>query len=199
MARIATQTFVEIAVLMAVSVAVGLGVNTARQDNQSVALARNYFARPDAVRTVLPAGAPAEALSEPATGASTEFAGSYLGVHRAKFDEVRSWFEDPKLTAGLHVFVDARDQGLFDSGRIPGAVLVDHYRSDRYLPDALNILLPAERVIVYCHGGDCEDSIFLSHTLIENGIEPDHIYVFEGGYEEWEAQGMPVERTEWSS
>ncbi len=199
MVRTAGQTLVEIVALLTVSVAVGLGVNAARQDHQSVTLARNYFARPDTVRTAAPVGTAAEASSQPATASSAEFEGAHLGVHRAKFDEVRAWFEDPKLTAGLYVFVDARDQGMFDSGRIPGAVLVDHYRSDRYLPDALNLLLPAERVIVYCHGGDCEDSIFLSHTLIENGVEPDHIYVYEGGFEEWEARGMPVEKTEWSS
>jgi len=194
--RIAGQTLAEIVVLMAVSVAVGLGVNAARQDKQAVALKRNYFSRADIARITPPAETPAEASSQAAPAAPPAFAGARLGVHAAKFDEVRAWFEDPKLAAGLHVFVDARDQGMFDSGRIPGALLVDHYRSDQYLPDALNFILPAERVIVYCHGGDCEDSIFLSQTLIENGIEPDRIYVFEGGYEAWEAQGMPVEKTE---
>ncbi len=200
MVKIAGRTLLEIVVLMAVSAAVGLGVNTvrhARKDKKhAVVLNRNYFVRASVAQAVPPAGSTAEASSQSARDSAASIAGAHLGVHRAKLDEVRGWFEDPKLVAGLHVFVDARDQGLFDAGRIPGALLVDHYRSDQYLPEALSFILPAERVIVYCNGGDCEDSIFLAQTLIENGIEPDRIYVFEGGFEEWEAQGMPVEKTE---
>ena len=188
---------------MAASVIVGLGVNAARWDHQALALERNYFARAEIVRTDPPAATRVEASpgggqasSESAADGADGFAGSYLGVHGATFDEVQEWFQDPRLAQGLFVFVDARDQGLFDAGRIPGALLVDHYRSDQYLPDALDFILPAEKVIVYCHGGDCEDSIFLAQTLIENGIEPDRIHVYEGGFEEWEAAGMPVQTSE---
>ena len=200
MVRIAAQTLAEIVFLMAVSVAVGLGVNTVRQvrkdHERAVVLKRNYFARAS-VAPVAPVPGPEALGASPAAATpATGFSGEHLGIHLARFEEVRDRFENPEPTGELSVFVDARDQGLFDSGHIPGALLVDHYRSDRYLPEVLDIILSADRVIVYCHSSDCEDSVFLSQTLIENGIEPDRIFVFQGGFEEWEAQGMPVEKTE---
>ncbi len=41
-------------------------------------------------------------------------------------------------------------------------------------------------VIVYCDGGNCEDSINLGSDLIELYNVPfEKIYLFEGGYDEW--------------
>jgi 3-mercaptopyruvate sulfurtransferase SseA len=48
-------------------------------------------------------------------------------------------------------------------------------------------------VIIYCAGGDCEDSIFLATDLVYRyGIEKEVLYIYEGGMEEWEGLGHPI-------
>ncbi len=51
----------------------------------------------------------------------------------------------------------------------------------------------AERVVVYCNGGNCEDSELAASLLRDAGIPAEKLQVYLGGFTEWEAQGMPVE------
>ena len=51
----------------------------------------------------------------------------------------------------------------------------------------------ALKVIVYCGGGDCEDSVFMCRELLEADVPYDAIHLYVGGWEEWTAKGMPVE------
>ena len=49
-------------------------------------------------------------------------------------------------------------------------------------------------VIVYCNGGDCEDSLHLAADLSSlYGIPTENIYVFEGGLNEWVRKGHSTE------
>jgi 3-mercaptopyruvate sulfurtransferase SseA len=48
-------------------------------------------------------------------------------------------------------------------------------------------------VIVYCNGGDCDDSIHLATDLSSlYGIPTENIYVYEGGLNQWVENQMPV-------
>ena len=58
----------------------------------------------------------------------------------------------------------------------------------------LNPCLQASQIVVYCHGGDCEDSEFAALALTQSaGVPAQKIFIYPGGLTEWEASGQPVE------
>lgn len=115
------------------------------------------------------------------------------GLKVADRDEVVRWYHDPRYQEGLFVFVDARNDEHYRSGHIPGAYLFDRYRAGEYLAAVLPVCLTAEKVVVYCTGGDCEDSEFAAITLRDAGVSPQNLYVYSGGMADWTAAGLPVE------
>ena len=107
-------------------------------------------------------------------------------------DEVAEILNDPNTEFGLNVFVDARKDEEYERGHIPGAVQCDHYYLENYLDAVMLAAAAAEKVVVYCNGGDCEDSIFVSTELVAAGISFDNIYLFGGGWTAWTAGDHPV-------
>jgi rhodanese-related sulfurtransferase len=101
-------------------------------------------------------------------------------------------FNDPLTAKGLNVFIDARNDQHFEEGHIPGAVQFDPYHVEQYLDAAAAKANAAEKVIVYCNGGDCEDSIYACRELLTAGVPYESIYLFEGGWKEWSAAQQPV-------
>jgi rhodanese-related sulfurtransferase len=116
----------------------------------------------------------------------------WLGVQKVSSDEVCAMFEDPDRMAGLILFIDARDDANYNDGHIPGAVQFDHYRLEQYLPKVLPLTRSAKKIVVYCHGGDCEDSLFACEDLFQAGVPFEKVFLFAGGMEEWRQMGMPV-------
>jgi rhodanese-related sulfurtransferase len=110
------------------------------------------------------------------------------------FDQVVEIFRAPETAIGGNVFVDARDEDVYAEGHIPGAIRADHYRLQECIDTLLEYAQSAERIIAYCNGGDCEDSIFLCTDLIEFEVPYERIYLYPGGWEEWQKKGMPVEK-----
>ncbi len=102
---------------------------------------------------------------------------------------------DPAYAFGAFVFVDARRVEDFETAHIPGAVHFDHYHSQRHIAEVLPVVTnPGTlRVVVYCIGGDCEDSEFAAMHLMQLGVPPDRLFVYVGGMESWEAAGLPTE------
>ena len=91
------------------------------------------------------------------------------------------------------VLIDARSKEHFEETRIPGARLVHHYRQEDTIAEHLPAMKEAGYVVIYCAGGDCEDSIHLATDLVyHHGLEKEVLYIYEGGMEEWEAAGHPV-------
>ena len=98
---------------------------------------------------------------------------------------------------GIAVFVDARKRADYDAGHIPGAVYLSHYESSNLIDDLRPTLEQAFFIIVYCNGGQCEDSKSLAFDLISvYGFAHENVYVFEGGMEEWTQAGLTVEKSE---
>ncbi|MEE2889108.1 MAG: rhodanese-like domain-containing protein [Planctomycetota bacterium] len=120
------------------------------------------------------------------------------GIQRLSFEEARDNFysgEDEFEASGesIYLFVDARDRDLYEERHIPGAVWLHHYESEQLIEDLRPELEMAFFVIVYCNGGDCEDSLHLAADLSSlYGIPTENIYVFEGGLNEWVDNEMPV-------
>jgi len=155
-------------------------------------LGRNYFpaARPDGTPLV------AADSSPPGPGGPARDAAGRLaarGLRAVTLAEAVEWFRDPRHALGQIVFLDARDAAHYQAGHVPGAYLFDHYRAPAYLPTVLPLCLAAERVVVYCSGGECEDSEFAAITLRDAGVPAEKLGVLLGGFQEWQTNRLPVE------
>lgn len=106
------------------------------------------------------------------------------------FDEVRAIYEDEMRLGLFDVFIDARDDGPYQRGHIPGAIQFFPYEADLYAENVLQHA-GAERFIIYCHGGNCEDSILAGQELERLGFIREQLYIYKGGWEQWSAEGMP--------
>jgi len=115
------------------------------------------------------------------------------GLQLLARNEVVTLFRDPRYQQGLVVFVDARNDQHYQEGHIPGARQFDHYRAENYFATVLPACLPAQQVVVYCTGGNCEDSEFAAAILRDAGVPAANLFVYAGGITEWTTNGLPVE------
>ena len=115
-----------------------------------------------------------------------------LGLNLAASNEVAQLFRDPGYEQGLIVFVDARNDHAYQSGHVPGAWQLDRYRAENYLPTVLPLCLNAQKVVIYCNGGQCDDSEFTAIMLRDAGVPNENILVYAGGISEW-TNTMPFE------
>lgn len=102
-------------------------------------------------------------------------------------------FHDQRREAELVVFIDARNEQHYQEGHIPGAYLFDHYRAENYLAGILPVCMTAQEIVVYCTGGQCEDSEFAAITLRDAAVSKEKLFVYPGGITEWTNSGLPLE------
>jgi rhodanese-related sulfurtransferase len=181
-----TRTLVE-ALLIGAS-GLGLGLLGNALSPAGLRIDRDYF--PTAAATP-PASGVVTPASEVETKARERLAAQ--GLAAIGFEEARSLFEDPSYAAGGLLFVDARNDDEYQEGHVPLALQFDHYHAERYLDAVLQAAPGTSRVVVYCNGGNCEDSEFAAATLKNFLAEPGTLCVYVGGIEEWRARAMPVE------
>ncbi len=91
------------------------------------------------------------------------------------------------------LFLDARRTSVYEQGHIAGARPFSVWESD--VDDKVNKLF-AERsdprdqekpIVIYCSGGDCEDSHMLAQKLW--GIQFNNLYVYKDGFPDWQKHG----------
>lgn len=182
--RTIKKTLIEFLVLAVVGVAVAF-VGNGMRARGALSLTKNYF---DNGVGAEPANA--SPLKSKETLASRKpLAHPYQEV---TLEQVMAVFKDPNTQNGLNVFVDARKSEDYEAGHIPGAIQADHYQLEKYLEAVMERASAADKVIVYCTGGECEDSIFMCADLLEAGLSKDVIFLFPGGWKEWEKSGMPI-------
>ncbi len=170
------MTMLELVVLSVVGLLVGFGANAVRGSG-SIKINKNYFA----ISTSVPVdddGAASGHADHP--------------YQTVTFAEAVAVFDDPATRQGLNVFVDARNDAQYEDGHIPGAVQCDPFEVERYVDELLIATNGVEKIVVYCGGADCRDSIFMCRELVELGLPSEAIYLFEGGWEEWSDADMPV-------
>ena len=187
------KALVEFVIVGAIGVGLGFFVNALRASD-SIALNRNYFFKgPGGAVTDAVESSQQAAITDPVKRSSPEH-----DFQTISFREVVEAFEDPATADGTYVFVDARNDQAYEEGHIPRAMQADHYRLENYIEAVLDAAENAERVIVYCNGGDCEDSIYMCNDLIQFDVPYDILYLYAGGWHEWESKGQPIEtgRTE---
>ena len=106
-------------------------------------------------------------------------------------------FNDVKALHDRNVlFLDARRTSVYEQGHIPGARTYSVWESD--IDDKVNKLFSERNdqaaqnlpIVIYCSGGDCEDSHMLAQKLW--GIQFNNVYVYKDGFPDWQQHGAPV-------
>jgi rhodanese-related sulfurtransferase len=217
--QVIKSTLYEVLILGVLGIVIGTSANLVRAKN-AITIGRNYFDRgvdrnldkaPAETPTVVKAESPprgdaSRSIDDALTAASVDKTPPSKTAsppdeeekhldhpyQEIQFDQVKAIFEGTDPTTGAYVFVDARNDHLYAEGHIPGAVQCDHYRLNDYIDDVLPLAQQVEKVIVYCNGGDCEDSIFMCGDLIDSGIPFERMYLYPGGWKQWIKQQMPV-------
>lgn len=169
----------ETAAAAALAAAVGLAANALSP--RGLDLRRNYFpATP-------PSAAPASAAT-PAAAAPRTARGIPL-VDRARAEAL---FRDPRREQGLVLFLDARGDAAFAAGRLPGARQFDRYHLERHVAAVLGAAALAQEIVLYCNGGDCEDSDLAAADLVQLGVPAEKLAIYAGGFAEWRQHNLPV-------
>ena len=115
------------------------------------------------------------------------------GLTLVDSNRVFELFNDPGHAQESVLFVDARNDEEYQKGHVPGAYQLDRYYPQNYLPTILPPCLNARWIVVYCNGGNCDDSEFAAVLLHEANIPGERLLVYGGGMAEWAAQGRPTE------
>ncbi len=208
------RTILDLGLLGLLSIAIGFGANAVR-DRGAVKPTKNYFDKttqaPSRPKVEVSLPTPNAAAAPPTTGIATaptmtQDAPKQAGAAQTEeskhlqhdyqeiqFAELVKVFRDPATARGLNLFVDARKPDLYEEGHIPGAVQCDPYEPDDAMDDIVARANGVERVIVYCGGGDCEDSIFMCRELVGAGLTYDSIFLYPGGWKEWSGNKMPTQ------
>jgi rhodanese-related sulfurtransferase len=192
MGRMALRTLFECLTIVAVGLVVGLVANAA--SDRGIALGKDHLRRGATPQTrptaTLAISADRPDQPEP-DGASAPADGGLFNV--MEHDELVDLYEGPDYCA-VDIIIDARNDSHYLEGHIPGAFQLDHYRAERYLTDELlQACQWAERIVVYCSGGTCEDSRLAAEDLMLEGVEPAKIFIYEAGINGWLAQQLPLE------
>lgn len=106
------------------------------------------------------------------------------------YDDVKALHDHGAL------FLDARRTSVYEQGHIAGARPASVWESD--VDDKVAKLFnersdPAQQalpIVVYCSGGDCEDSHMLAQKLY--GAMFNNVYVYKDGFPDWQKRGGAV-------
>ena len=166
---------------------------------RGLSLTRNYFPGPNT--SEIGPGANSNLTvtaqkTDPVSHATWETVSARLrgkGLQPIDSKEAIELFRDPQYEQEMTVFVDARDDRHYQEGHVPGAYQFDRYYPEKHLPAVLPACLNATKVVVYCAGGDCEDSEFAALALKEAGVPQEHLFIYASGMTEWATNGVPVE------
>jgi rhodanese-related sulfurtransferase len=89
------------------------------------------------------------------------------------------------------VFVDAREGSVYSAGHIKGAVSLPVGEFESRLKTFRSTAPLDSQLVIYCSGYGCHDSKSLGERLLADGYR--RILLYEGGYPEWKAAGLPIE------
>jgi rhodanese-related sulfurtransferase len=191
------NVFLEALLVAVAGIVLAFGANLVSP--RGLALTRNYFPaginRPvlaatgvgsprDVANTNPPASSPAQLLAVRL---------KELGLQCVDGRQAAQLFHDPRFKQGSIAFIDARDEQHYREGHIPGACEFDPYHPEKYFATVLPVCQAAEQIVLYCNGGDCDDSESAAITLRDVGIANQKLFVYTGGITEWTTNGLPVE------
>ncbi len=209
----------ETVVVLAIGVGAGLAYNTrqGQHGKPHVDLHQQYFYRPAAHE---PSYAPAPGTSSGDAAAITqasmadetngaadasgaaEDGTSSDGKPHAKHEfntidtaSVEAIVDGSDPASANTLIIDARDTEHYESGRIPGAVRCYFSTLEEDFQSIKELAVDAGyQLVIYCNGGECEDSLNLCRALVlERGVPKENIHLYEDGWEAWNKDGRPTE------
>jgi rhodanese-related sulfurtransferase len=205
----AKRLLLEILALVAAAVVCASGANLVAAHERRVAFVGTY---PDALKvppeSAAPAPAPMPVTSAPSSAApapaasSTSSSSASNGDVLARFPPhkdkpyVEVSGDDVKFLHGAGVlFLDARRTAVYEEGHIANARPMPIWESD--VDQRVMALLGEGRdmtqpVVLYCSGGDCEDSHMLAQKLWGAGFE--NLLVYKDGFPDWQKRGGAVHK-----
>jgi rhodanese-related sulfurtransferase len=134
------------------------------------------------------AGAPTPALP-PASGTEASFPPhpdkAWIEISG---DDAQRLFQQKSV-----LFLDARRTSVYRQGHIAGARPFSVWEADvdekvkGFFAEGRDQAAP---VVVYCSGGDCEDSHNLAEKLYKVGF--DNVLVYKDGFPDWEKRNLPT-------
>ena len=181
------QCIFEALVLLVLACVVGLAFNARR--SAGLVLTRDYFPALTGPQSELtdPQSGPTGPQGSGSVDAPISDDGQLLqhGFQVVSLSEAQDYYSRGESSI---VFIDARDDDHYEKCRISTAIQFDYYYPDKYIDNVCDFAADAEIVIIYCNGGECEDSILAARYLTEEIDDPlpfEIVYVFEGGIQEW--------------
>lgn len=184
--------------LLVAAVGAGLAFAANRVSPRGLALTRDYFptGTPHQVRPVANAVPPPAKGTNPVPISAAAFLAEQMrqkGLQLIDGRQALQYFHDPRFQQNKVVFVDARNEEEYQQGHIPGAYEFYPYHPEKYFDAVLPVCQQAEQVVVYCNGGDCDDSESAAILLRDMGISNQKLFVYGGGIGEWMTNSLPVE------
>ena len=146
-----------------------------------LSLSRDYF----------PTAVPVEIPQKPVPTASVKAISHEFAT--ATRSGVEEFTRDPRFVTQKFLLIDARNAATVQAGRIPGALQYDHFRPNENIAQVVPACLAAEKIIIYCHGGQCEDSIFAARLLVGYGVPAARLAIYEAGFQDWQAADLPIQ------
>jgi rhodanese-related sulfurtransferase len=121
----------------------------------------------------------------PCAQAELDEAQSAVDVAVLAYDEFKALIASQESFA----LVDARDEGSFKFGHIPGAISLplEGLTEEK----ARELLDPEKLVVVYCQSSSCPISRKAAVKLLGYGFR---VMDFKGGVKEWTAHGQAIEK-----
>jgi len=92
------------------------------------------------------------------------------------------------------LILDARRSDVYAAGHLPGALSLPVWEDGLAAKVAALKADPLLPVVVYCAGGDCEDSHLLAQKLWLAGYR--NLRIYAGGFPDWETRGWPTHHGE---
>jgi rhodanese-related sulfurtransferase len=92
-------------------------------------------------------------------------------------------------------FLDARRTSVYRDGHIAGSRPFSVWEADvdekvkAFFAEGTDQSAP---IVVYCSGGNCEDSHMLADRLYQVGF--DNVLIYKDGYPDWVQRGLPVSK-----
>lgn len=151
-----------------------------------------------ATQTAAPATTPAPARPAATQPSPTQPEPARIGKFFPPHPD-RPWveinYEDARVLYDRKALIlDARRSSVYEQGHITGAKSISVWEAD--VDDKIAAMAMAgldgnAPIVIYCSGGNCEDSHMLADRLF--GVGFNNVYVYKDGYPDWQKNGGPVE------
>lgn len=101
-------------------------------------------------------------------------------------EEAKQAFDNQSAT-----FIDSRKMESYEAAHIPGAFKIELHDFSTRDPQVLMLVPRDSNIIVYCNGGNCDESVKVAEMLNNSGYKK--VYVLHDGLPGWKAMGWPTE------